>query len=109
MKFLSISTVKDMLFTLPPVTNRQIVEVLVAWMNQQRQAGKVLEAYIIPGWRRTVVISEHESAENLVRIQPTLPRKFRGQATFGSLPFCLHWECESLLYNWHSLLYRCLA
>ena len=67
MKFLSIATMKDAMFTLPPATARQLTEANLAFMKQQRQAGKILEAYIIPGWKRSVVISEAKSAEEIVQ------------------------------------------
>jgi muconolactone delta-isomerase len=42
-------------------------------MNQQKQAGKVLEIYYIPGWERSVAIGEAESAEDLVKILNEMP------------------------------------
>ena len=67
MKFITISTIKDTYFTMPPAMVRQITEANIAFMKQQRQAGKILEAYIIPGWRRSVVIGEAKSAEEIVQ------------------------------------------
>ena len=65
MKFITLSTIKDTFFTMPPVMVRQIAEANVAFMKQQRQAGKVLEAYIIPGWRRSVVKASSTGTNSL--------------------------------------------
>jgi muconolactone delta-isomerase len=73
MKFLTISTFKDSMSTLPPAMTRPIVEAMRAWMNQQKQAGKILEAYVIPAWKRGVVISEFDSAEEITQFLPQMP------------------------------------
>ena len=73
MKFLTISSMKDTASTLPPAVSRQLMEASIAWVNQQRQAGIILEIYSIPGWRRSAVICEHESAEHLARTLSTVP------------------------------------
>jgi len=52
---------------LPPAINRQLLEASVAWVNEQKKAGKLLEIYSIPGWWRTVGISEHPSAEEVAQ------------------------------------------
>ena len=63
MKFLIIATTKDIMFTLPPAIARQLLEATAAWVNQQKQAGTLLEIYGMAGWVRTIAIEEHESAE----------------------------------------------
>jgi muconolactone delta-isomerase len=73
MKFLIISSYKDAMSTLPPAMVRQMSEGMLGWMNQQRQAGKVLEAYVVPAWKRGVVIYEFESAEQITRVLPGMP------------------------------------
>jgi len=73
MKFLVIATPKEIMFTLPPAMSRQLVEAQVAWINQQKQAGKILEHYWIPGWARAVVIREAESAEDVARAFSEMP------------------------------------
>ena len=73
MKFLTISTFKDALSTLPPSVIIQIVEAMQAWMKQQKQSGKILEAYVIPAWKRGVVISEFDSAEEISQMLPQMP------------------------------------
>jgi muconolactone delta-isomerase len=73
MKFLTISSFKDTFFALPPATSRQIAEASLAYMNQQKQAGRILEMYVIPGWRRSVVISEAASAEDIVKSFTEMP------------------------------------
>ena len=67
MKFLIMCTVKDTMSMLPPAISRQLLEASVAWVNQQRQAGKVLEIYSTSGWGRTVGICEHPSAEDVAQ------------------------------------------
>jgi len=49
------------------------MEATVAYVNQQRQAGIILEIYTLPGWRRTVGICEHESAEDLAQTLAGVP------------------------------------
>ena len=49
------------------------MEASVAWVNQQRQAGVILEIYTVAGWGRTAVICEHESAEHLVQTLTGMP------------------------------------
>ena len=73
MKFLTITTIKDTMSTLPPAISRQLMEATVAYTNQLRQAGIILEIYTIAGWARTAVICEHESAEHLVQTLSGIP------------------------------------
>ena len=73
MKFLSISSLKDTVSTLTPAIRRQLMEATVDWINQQKQAGKILEVYFIPGWRRTMVIREAKTAEEVAETLATLP------------------------------------
>ena len=67
MKFVSICSTKDTMSTLPPAVVRRLLEATTAWVNQQKQAGTLLEIYGLAGWRRTMAIYEAESAEAVVR------------------------------------------
>ncbi len=73
MKFLIISSIKDTFSTLPPAVSRQLMEATVAWVNQQKKAGKLLEIYTVAGWARTVGISEHPSAEEVAQTLAGVP------------------------------------
>ena len=73
MKFLTITTIKDTMSTLPPAISRQLLEATVAWVNEQKKAGVILEIYAIPGWRRSIGISERESAEDLAQALGEIP------------------------------------
>ncbi len=73
MKFLTISTFKDSMTALPPAVIRQIVEAMRAWMAQQKQSGNILESYVIPAWKRGVVISEFDTAEQITQMLPQMP------------------------------------
>ena len=57
---------------LPPAINRQLLEASVAWVNEQKKAGKLLEIYAIPDGR-TVGISEHPSAEEVAQTLAGVP------------------------------------
>jgi len=62
-----MTSIKDTFSMLPPAINRQLLEASGAWVNEQKKAGKLLEIYSIPGWWRTVGISEHPSAEEVAQ------------------------------------------
>lgn len=65
MKFLLISSMKDVFLTLPSSVIRQLIQATHDSMNQQKEAGKVSEMYWIPGWNRFMAIYECASAEEL--------------------------------------------
>jgi muconolactone delta-isomerase len=67
MKFLGIGKQKDVAAALPPAVTRQLLEVSVANMKQQKKEGRILEFYVVPGWFRTVVIMESQSAEDVFK------------------------------------------
>jgi muconolactone delta-isomerase len=67
MKFLIITKVKDTAASLPPAMARQLLEATMAYMNQHKKEGKILEFYHIPGWGRFVVIGENKSAEEIAQ------------------------------------------
>jgi muconolactone delta-isomerase len=71
-KFLIIASMKDTFSMLPPAMSRQLMEATVAWINQQKKAGKVLEIYVIPDGR-TAGISEHPSAEEVTQTLAGVP------------------------------------
>lgn len=66
MKFLGIATMKDVTMTLPPAVQRQFLETALATMNQQKKEGKILEMYFVPGWGKSMVITEANSAEEML-------------------------------------------
>ena len=72
MKFLTISKVTDAAALCPPATMRSMMEATVAWMDAQKKAGKLLEAYAIPG-NRVAVISEHPDASDAAQIIASIP------------------------------------
>ncbi len=65
MKFITIVSIKDSAALVPPTVVRQLLEAQVAWVEEQKRAGKILEIYSLAGWARVVSISEHRSAEDL--------------------------------------------
>ena len=67
MKFLLTSTVKDTMSTLPPAVVRQLLEATLAWLNQQRQAGTLLESYVVPGWGLNIAIWQQETADEVAQ------------------------------------------
>ena len=72
MKFLTISTVKDTFSMLPPPIPRLLLEATVAWMDEQKKKGKIIEMYEIPGGD-CVVISEHSFADDLAQTLAAIP------------------------------------
>jgi hypothetical protein len=72
MKFLSICKMTDAVALCPPTAMRQMLEATVAWMDAQKKAGKILEAYSIPGGR-TAVICEHPSADDAAQTIASIP------------------------------------
>ena len=73
MKFLLISSFKESMATLPPAMARQMTEGMLSWMQQQRQAGRVLETYVVPAWKRGVLICDFESADQITQVLPGMP------------------------------------
>jgi hypothetical protein len=72
MKFLAIGKIKDVFFTFPPPVQLQIMEASLAGMEQQRQAGKVLDFYYSPaGYNITIL--EYKSAEEWAADQAAVP------------------------------------
>ncbi len=72
MKFLVIAKMKDTASALPPAVARQIMEVSVAALEQQRKAGELLEFYYSPAGC-SVVILEQKNAEEWVKNQGAVP------------------------------------
>jgi len=73
MKFLTITKMKDTASTLPPSVMRPLMEATGAYMDQQKKAGRILEAYFMAGSGRSMVIAEAESAEEIVQRIVALP------------------------------------
>jgi len=67
MKFLTIATVNSTIAALPLPIARQLTEASLAYMNQQKKEGRILEFYFVTAWGRSIVISEAKSAEELAR------------------------------------------
>jgi hypothetical protein len=72
MKFLVISKMKDTFVTLPPPVTRQILEVSVAALEQQKKAGELLDFYYSPAGC-SVAILEQKNAEEWVKGQASIP------------------------------------
>jgi muconolactone delta-isomerase len=67
MKFLSIAKMKDVALALPPAVQRQFLEATLASMNQQNKEGNIQEMYYSPGSGKSFVISESDSAEEMMK------------------------------------------
>jgi len=72
MKFLTISKVRDSAALFPPATVRQLLEATLAFVDAQKKAGKLLEAYALPGGG-AAVICEHPSAEDAAQTIASIP------------------------------------
>ena len=72
MKFLSICKVTDAAALCPPSVMRQLLEATLAWMDGQKKAGIILEAYAMPGGR-TAVICQHPSADEAAQAIASIP------------------------------------
>ena len=72
MKLLCISKVKDSFLTMPPAVMRQILELSMAAMEQQKRQGKVLEYYYSPAGYQ-IVILEYKDAEEWTKDQLSIP------------------------------------
>jgi len=73
MKFMVISKMKDIFYTLPPSVGRQLMEATAAYMAEGKKKGEFLEFYFMAGWNRSMVISEAKSAEEIVKNISGLP------------------------------------
>lgn len=73
MKFLMISKLKDVFWTLPREERAQLMLGTAAWRDRYLKAGKCLESYTMPGWGRFVSIWEIESGEEAARLVAELP------------------------------------
>ena len=65
MKFLTIGSLKDVFYTLPPAEQQKLAKALIDFMKQRKKA-EVLEMYSMAGWNRFMIIAEHKSAESLL-------------------------------------------
>jgi len=73
MKFLTISSLKDVYYELPPSERKQLLEASVDYINQEKEAGKILEFYFLVGWNRVMSITEHSSAQALYQHLNSFP------------------------------------
>ena len=68
MKFLTIACAKkETMSTLPPSVMSQLMKATDAYMDEGKKKGEFLEYYYIPGWNRSIVISESKNAEEIVQ------------------------------------------
>jgi muconolactone delta-isomerase len=67
MKYVVITSYKDVMFNLPLKELLRLGEGSMAHVKQQQQAGKIQEAYFLPGWNRFIAISEADSIEELYK------------------------------------------
>jgi len=72
MKLLVITKPKDTLSALPPAITRQLLEVTVAAIRQQKKEGKILESYYSPAGC-SVVILDYKEAEEWIQDQASVP------------------------------------
>ena len=72
MKFLVIGKLKDSAVMLPPAVTRQLLEMSVVGLAQQKKAGKVLDYYYSPvGY--VIVILNYNTAEEWFKDQTAVP------------------------------------
>ena len=71
MKFLTLSSVKDVFFTLPPAVSRPLMEATLDQREQKKKEGVILETYELAGWKRWAAIYQHDPAEDLVKTLAT--------------------------------------
>jgi muconolactone delta-isomerase len=64
---------KDAASMVPPSVMRPLIEATLNLMNQEMKAGRILEAYLMAGSGRSMVISEVKSAEEIVQRISALP------------------------------------
>ena len=69
MKYLTISHLHDLFFTLSPEMQMQVIEVASAFTDKYRKAGKIKDVYIMVGSRKSMRIWEVESAKEIDRLQ----------------------------------------
>ena len=67
MKFLIITSPKDVMFTLPPKMLRGMLEGCFAYVQERKKAGTMLESYSISGSQRSVNVTEVAFNEELAR------------------------------------------
>jgi hypothetical protein len=63
MKFIKIGVHNEKFWTSPPADMAQLLKSHFTWLEKQKQDGKLLEAYFLPGCLRNISIWEFESAE----------------------------------------------
>lgn len=73
MKFLTISSMRDIFLTLGPAVCRPLLEMSLAWVNQKKKEGVILETYELAGCNRYAFICQHDSAEDLIQTLCTNP------------------------------------
>lgn len=71
MKFLSITTLKDSFSMVPLPVQRHLIEASLAWVEEHKKAGEILEAYETA--EGSVVICEHPSVEEFMQRIASIP------------------------------------
>jgi muconolactone delta-isomerase len=87
MKFLSIAKMKDVAMALPPAVQRQFLETTLASMNQQKKEGKIQEMYYSPGWGKSMVISEADNAEEMMKNMGAMVASYMDVETYPLADF----------------------
>ncbi len=71
MKFLSMATVRDTFSMLPVAVQRQLMEATLAWVDERRKSGEILE--IMQTSEGSVVICEDATVEQFMETQASIP------------------------------------
>jgi muconolactone delta-isomerase len=79
MKFLTIGKAKEA-NAVPPAALLKILEATLAYQKQQKKARKLLENYYVPGWGRSIAITENDSAEEFLEM-------LSGNPVYGLMDF----------------------
>jgi hypothetical protein len=86
MKFLTISTFKDTFYTLPKAEQNKFLESSVQWITDlKKKLGNKFMFYSLPGWGRTVSISEFNTLEEYAQSLQS-PSAAAGFNNFESYP-----------------------
>jgi len=63
MKFIKIGSHKESFFANPPANFPQMLEAHDSWLKEEKKAGRLLEAYFLPGSGRNLSIWDFASPE----------------------------------------------
>ncbi len=86
MKFLTISSMKDGLYTLPKAERDKLMEASVQWIiDLKKKLGAKFSFYGVPGWGRAVSISEFNTVEEYAQSLQS-PTAVAGFTNYESYP-----------------------